>query len=90
METPVLETVTGGADARPFTTFHNAAQRQLSLRIATELHLKRLVVRFVGFGSVCLVFARRERALELVASTRRSHAVRALKCTKGGRPGARV
>ena len=43
----MLETVTGGADARPFTTFHNAAQRQLSLRIATELHLKRLVVGLI-------------------------------------------
>lgn len=52
VETPVLETVTGGADARPFLTFHNSAQRQLSLRIATELHLKRLVV---GLCECCAV-----------------------------------
>ncbi|RMZ52452.1 hypothetical protein APUTEX25_000031 [Auxenochlorella protothecoides] len=44
VETPVLETAAGGADARPFLTYHNVMQRQLSLRIATELHLKRLVV----------------------------------------------
>lgn len=40
----VLETVAGGADARPFTTYHNALGRPFTLRIATELHLKRLVI----------------------------------------------
>jgi lysyl-tRNA synthetase class II len=40
----VLETVAGGADARPFVTFHNTLKRNYTLRIATELHLKRLVV----------------------------------------------
>ena len=35
METPVLETSAGGADARPFTTFHNALQQPYALRIAT-------------------------------------------------------
>lgn len=40
----VLETVAGGADARPFVTFHNTLKRNFTLRIATELHLKRLVV----------------------------------------------
>lgn len=40
----VLETVAGGADARPFTTYHNALGRPYTLRIATELHLKRLVI----------------------------------------------
>lgn len=46
----MLETAAGGADARPFLTYHNVMQRQLSLRIATELHLKRLVVSGWGWG----------------------------------------
>ena len=44
METPVLESRAGGADAKPFNTFHNALGMDLTMRIATELHLKRLVV----------------------------------------------
>eukprot|EP00775_Hariotina_reticulata_P002599 gene2599-2901_t len=44
VETPVLESVAGGADARPFVTYHNALGRPFTLRIATELHLKRMVV----------------------------------------------
>lgn len=44
VETPMLHTVTGGANARPFKTFHNALQMNLFMRIATELHLKRLIV----------------------------------------------
>ena len=44
VETPVLQPLYGGALARPFTTFHNALDRQLYLRIATELYLKRLIV----------------------------------------------
>lgn len=44
VETPVLHNLAGGAAARPFTTHHNALDMQLYLRIATELHLKRLLV----------------------------------------------
>jgi lysyl-tRNA synthetase, class II len=43
-ETPVLQPLYGGALARPFTTHHNALDRDFYLRIATELYLKRLVV----------------------------------------------
>ncbi len=44
IETPVLMSEAGGADARPFVTYHNSLDMPLYLRIATELHLKRLVV----------------------------------------------
>ncbi|MFN8671817.1 MAG: lysine--tRNA ligase [Candidatus Sericytochromatia bacterium] len=44
VETPVLELVPGGADARPFITHHNTLDLQLFLRISLELHLKRLIV----------------------------------------------
>jgi lysyl-tRNA synthetase class 2 len=44
VETPVLESVAGGADARPFVTHHNTLGRNFTMRIATELHLKRMVV----------------------------------------------
>lgn len=44
VETPVLNTVSGGATARPFTTHHNTLNLDMYMRIATELHLKRLVV----------------------------------------------
>ena len=44
METPVMQTIAGGALARPFVTHHNALDIKLYLRIATELHLKRLLV----------------------------------------------
>ncbi len=43
-ETPVLQPLYGGALARPFVTHHNALDRDLYLRIATELYLKRLIV----------------------------------------------
>jgi lysyl-tRNA synthetase, class II len=44
IETPVLQSEAGGAEARPFVTYHNTLEMDLYLRIATELHLKRLVV----------------------------------------------
>ena len=44
VETPVLQPLYGGASARPFTTHHNELDRDLYLRIATELYLKRLIV----------------------------------------------
>jgi lysyl-tRNA synthetase, class II len=44
VETPILQPLYGGASARPFTTHHNALDRELYLRIATELYLKRLIV----------------------------------------------
>ncbi len=50
IETPVLQSEAGGADARPFVTYHNTLDMELYLRIATELHLKRLIVG--GFEKV--------------------------------------
>ena len=44
VETPVLSPIAGGANARPFITHHNAQDIDMYLRIATELHLKRLIV----------------------------------------------
>lgn len=44
VETPVLQNIQGGATARPFITHHNALDANFYLRIATELHLKRLLV----------------------------------------------
>jgi lysyl-tRNA synthetase class 2 len=49
-ETPILQPIYGGANARPFTTFHHFLQQNLYLRIAPELYLKRLVVG--GFEKV--------------------------------------
>ena len=44
VDTPMLNTIAGGAAARPFITHHNALDIDMYLRIATELHLKRLIV----------------------------------------------
>ena len=48
VETPILSVLAGGANARPFSTFHNALGMGMYLRIATELYLKRLVVGMFG------------------------------------------
>lgn len=50
IETPVLHSISGGAEAKPFETYHNSMDMNLTLRIATELHLKRLLVG--GFDRV--------------------------------------
>jgi lysyl-tRNA synthetase class 2 len=50
VETPILTSEVGGADAKPFITHHNSLDKQLYMRIATELHLKRLLVG--GFDSI--------------------------------------
>ena len=44
VETPILNTIAGGANARPFVTHHNTLDIDMYMRIATELHLKRLIV----------------------------------------------
>jgi lysyl-tRNA synthetase class 2 len=44
VETPVLQTLPGGASARPFITHHNALDRELSLRISVELYLNRCLI----------------------------------------------
>ena len=44
VETPMMHAIAGGASARPFTTHHNALDMELYMRIAIELHLKRLIV----------------------------------------------
>ena len=49
-ETPILQPVYGGANARPFTSYHNFLDQKLFLRIAPELYLKRLIVG--GFEKV--------------------------------------
>ncbi len=50
VETPILQTLAGGAAARPFSTHHHALNRELFLRTATELYLKRAIVG--GFENV--------------------------------------
>ena len=44
VETPTMHAIPGGASARPFITHHNALDMPLYMRIAIELHLKRLIV----------------------------------------------
>src|SRR5699024_12772679 len=50
VETPMLHNIPGGATAKPFETHHNAMDIELFMRIAIELHLKRLIVG--GFEKV--------------------------------------
>ena len=50
VETPVLQPIYGGANAKPFKTYHNALDQEFFLRIATELYLKQLIVG--GFEKV--------------------------------------
>jgi lysyl-tRNA synthetase, class II len=50
VEVPVLESITGGADARPFVTYHNDLDQELFMRISTELYQKRL--NGGGFGKI--------------------------------------
>ena len=50
VETPILQSIPGGASARPFITHHNALDIPLYLRVADELYLKRLIVG--GFEGV--------------------------------------
>lgn len=50
VETPILQSIPGGALARPFTTHHNTLDIPLYLRIATELHLKRMLIGDVADG----------------------------------------
>jgi lysyl-tRNA synthetase class 2 len=57
IETPILQTSPGGADAKPFETYHNALEMNLTLRIATELHLKRLMIGGFDKGKVQTIAA---------------------------------
>ena len=55
VETPILQTLASGANARPFNTHHNALDMDLTLRIALELYLKRLIVGGVSETKVLIL-----------------------------------
>lgn len=64
VETPILQTVASGASARPFFTHHNALDMDMTLRIALELYLKRLIV-----GGVSEKYLKSANALEMKVLT---------------------
>ncbi|KAK1270931.1 Lysine--tRNA ligase [Acorus gramineus] len=66
VDTPVLQEAAGGAEARPFVTYHNSLERKLFLRIATELHLKRFL-RYKNF--VLAIYVEKMRLPAKITST---------------------
>ena len=65
VETPVLHAIAGGAAARPFITHHNALDIDMYMRIALELHLKRLIVGGIPYSSA----VRKSSSISLASSS---------------------
>ena len=72
VETPILNTIAGGAAARPFISYHNALDMQVYMRIAPELYLKRLIVG--GMDRVYEMYS--VMRVSITAITRNSPALR--------------